>query len=75
MIQIDKLLHALVGFAVFTVFQYFGIYTVLFVILLGFLKEVYDKKTYGVFDKLDLLFTFAGGFLGYWIMLVYKSFN
>lgn len=74
-IPTDKLLHFLVGFTVFTVFQYFGIYSLIFVILLGLFKEMYDKKSYGVFDKLDLVFTFVGGFFAYWLTLVYSSFK
>ena len=67
---IDKILHLLAGFAIATLFQFMGIWSLIPVIVAGTGKELYDKHQEGRFDVVDLLCTFAGGFAGYWFTIV-----
>ena len=73
MIQQDKILHFLIGFAIATVLQFMGVWMLLPVLAIGAGKELYDKyikKT--TFDVVDLVCTFAGGYFGYWVFLIYQ---
>jgi hypothetical protein len=73
MITTDKMLHFLAGFFIVTVFQFSLVVMIVSVIIIGGGKELYDllvKRT--KFDIVDLACTIAGGFIAYWIMLIYK---
>ena len=49
-----------------------GVYVLILVLLIGTLKELYDNLDGGEFDWLDLACTFAGGWIGYLITLIYQ---
>lgn len=69
----DLINHILLGFFIATVFQFAGIWVVLIALFTGILKELSDKyikKTY--FDWKDLICTGTGGFIAWWIMLIYN---
>ena len=61
----DKKLHLLCGFAIAIVA---GSYTpatgLICGVVAGVAKEVYDKLDYGLFDKQDMFYTWAGAILG-----------
>ncbi|MDX9797936.1 MAG: hypothetical protein RBT05_03685 [Bacteroidales bacterium] len=60
----DKILHALFGFIIAWRCLEIGIYwwlCLIIVIIVGVAKEVYDYKSYGLFDKRDMIATILGG--------------
>ena len=60
----DKILHALFGFIIAWRGLEIGIYwwlCLIIVIIVGVAKEVYDYKSYGLFDKRDMIATILGG--------------
>lgn len=66
-IPYDKLLHFFIGFLIVAIFycilpqvQY---YAIVFAIIAGLTKDLYDYKSYGTFDWLDVLATALGGLL------------
>jgi mannose/fructose/N-acetylgalactosamine-specific phosphotransferase system component IIC len=73
MMRTDLILHFLAGFFIATLFQFNFILMVIAVAVIGLGKELYDKfvkKT--TFDFKDLAYTLTGGFVGYWIVLIYN---
>ena len=65
--QLDKLLHLLAGFAIYTVFMaFFALHSVAYiaVIVAAVGKELYDKYNGGVPDIVDVYYTLGGGVLG-----------
>ena len=69
----DKKLHFFAGLCISVVamllyFYYYGTVNVLLGVgggmVAGVAKEIYDEITYGGFDKLDMLATWAGSLLG-----------
>lgn len=69
----DKKLHFLCGYAITITIALFNIYYGLGAgILAGVLKECYDKYDYGLFDKQDMLATWAGVLLAFGIAYATK---
>ena len=60
------------GFFLATISQFMGVYVLILVLLIGTGKEVYDLLEGRKFDWLDLACTFAGGWIGFWITLIYQ---
>jgi hypothetical protein len=67
-IGLDKITHFGLGYMIADMFEFTGLWAILIATSIGVMKEVFDrfiKK--GVFDWLDLAFTFGGAFLAVWI--------
>ena len=67
-IGLDKITHFGLGYMIADIFEFTGLWAILIATGIGVMKEVFDrfiKK--GVFDWLDLAFTFGGGFFAVWI--------
>ena len=66
-IPTDKLLHFIAGTIITMIFSFFFPmtvnYCVIFAIIAGVSKEVYDKTDYGLFDWWDVVATSLGGLL------------
>lgn len=71
-IPVDKYIHCVVTMIIASAFMHilpFGwltryIVSVLLTIAIGVLKELYDKKDYGLFDRKDIYADVAGAVLG-----------
>ena len=66
MIKIDKILHFIAGFTIYKVGNIFTdkmIQLFFLVIVIAFLKELYDDLKYGGFDNKDLFVTILGGII------------
>jgi hypothetical protein len=62
----DKILHALIGFIIawrLIDVNVHWIITLIIVIIFGVAKEVYDYKSYGLFDYKDMIATISGGII------------
>lgn len=62
----DKILHLLLGFIIawrLIDINIHWIIALVVVILFGVAKEIYDYKSYGLFDWSDLLATISGGII------------
>ena len=62
----DKLLHALVGFIIAWRLIDINVHwmiALVVVILFGVAKEIYDYKSYGLFDWRDLVATISGAII------------
>ena len=62
----DKILHLLFGFIIawrLTDINVHWIIALVVVILFGVAKEVYDYKSYGLFDWKDMVATISGGII------------
>lgn len=60
----DKILHALIGFIIawrLIDVNVHWIIALIIVIIFGAAKEIYDYKSYGLFDYKDMLATIIGG--------------
>jgi len=69
----DLILHFLAGFFLTTCFQFAGIWSVAIAVLFGISKELWDKyHDREIFDWSDLALTFGGGFIAYWVMVIYQ---
>ncbi len=66
-IPTDKITHFLAGFFIAVWFPFY--WSVPIVLGVGILKELYDLKTYGKFDWVDLACTFSGGIVGAFYLL------
>lgn len=72
-VQSDKALHFLVGFFIAVAIQPYFIGAVL-AIVMGIVKEIYDRKTPGhVSDIFDLVATVAGSLIGLLIIILYQQ--
>lgn len=61
----DKKLHLICGLLIsLLVGLYNPIYGLYAGVVAGVAKEVYDYYDYGLFDKMDMLFTWAGTLIG-----------
>lgn len=65
----DLLLHALAGYFIASLCQYFGAWMLIAALIAGLLKELNDIKRTG-FDYKDLILTVVGGFSAWWIELI-----
>ena len=75
MIPIDKILHFLSGYAIADIAYHlhpaFGGWIILFAVVAGVAKELYDKYIKkSVFDWKDLAVTVLGGFGAIWVSLI-----
>lgn len=65
--SIDKILHFVVGIAITALVALFvpkaTSVAFLVAIIIGFIKELYDKATDGNFDFIDLFATWLGGLI------------
>lgn len=62
----DKQYHFLAGFSIaLALSSYSPVAGLALGMLAGVVKEVYDFKSYGLFDKVDMLYTWAGAAFGY----------
>jgi hypothetical protein len=61
----DKILHALIGFIIAwrLIVNVHWIITLIIVIIFGAAKEIYDYKSYGLYDWKDMFATITGGVL------------
>ena len=62
----DKILHLLFGFIIawrLIDINIHWIIALVVVILFGVVKEVYDYKSYGLFDYKDMIATISGGII------------
>ena len=62
----DKILHLLFGFIIawrLIDINAYWIIALVVVILFGVAKEVYDYKSYGLFDYKDMIATISGGII------------
>ena len=67
-IGIDKIAHFGLGYMIADIFEFTGLWALLIAIVVGVMKELFDKYVkHTVFDLLDLAFTFGGAFLAVWI--------
>ncbi len=73
MIGFDKVLHFIAGFLIYSITHAIGIYInivlspiiiMLFVLLMGITKEIFDKFTHGDVEVADVMATVIGGFSG-----------
>lgn len=67
-IGIDKITHFGLGYMIADMAEKTGLWALLIATAIGVLKELFDRYVKnGVFDWLDLAFTFGGAFLAVWI--------
>lgn len=62
----DKILHALIGFIIawrLIDVNVHWIIALIIVIIFGAAKEIYDYKSYGLFDYKDMIATISGGII------------
>lgn len=72
-IPYDKKLHFLCGFLIsLLVGLYNPLYGLLAGVTAGVAKELYDYYDYGLFDKYDMLATWAGALIGTCLCLMAK---
>lgn len=66
MIAHDKALHVIAGVVVFAVFQFVSpLVGLLMATTAGVVKELYDSTGKGTVDVMDVVYTVAGGLLGF----------
>ena len=75
MIRTDLILHFLAGYAIadfaYHLHPAFGGWVILFAIVAGISKELYDKYIKkSVFDYKDLIMTIVGGLGAVWVSLI-----
>ena len=67
----DKKLHFLCGFIIaLLIGLYNPAYGLYAGVTAGVAKEIYDYYDYGLFDKMDMLFTWAGAVIGTCLCLI-----